>query len=696
MHCSYIFPISLILCLSVVSTTVELSAQCTAITGRVFTDFNENGTYEAATEAGLDGIVVEAYNNDNTLINSAVTAYDGTYSINTSGATAVLCPDGTSCYRIEFTLPPVYSAWAADANGGGEVQRVCDAACTADLAAYRTGDYCEDAPKLTTTCFLQGANNGAGDVLISFPFNTPIKDSVTVEALENQIATTYGLAYSTAANTVFAGAFEKRFSGYGSGTTGTIYRVDNPKDGTTSGTPFLDLNTLYGGNVAGTDQHNFTDTVSSGEVIDGASFNLVGRQSLGDVELSEDELTLYTINLANRSLYAIPLGSDPYNPVAPTTTATIDVYDLASTTAPLPGLPAGVSNNELRPMALKYFEDKLYIGMVTNGETNGLANMYGLVYEFDPVAETFAKKLEFPLNYARGCGFGSTTECFGDANWIPWLNANTIATAKYVEFNEIANPQPMFGDLDFDVRGNMIISLRDRFGDQGAFDSPLPQAAPNSTGTNYHYDAFGDILKATTTDKLTWSLNISDFTDNTLSLAAAANGQNESACPDGENVFQEDCYNASGYIHEETTYSGITLHYPSNQVASIAMDPDYQAYSTGVEWFDATATTRNNGFKILAGQTAGGEFAKGNGLGDLELICAPAPVEIGNYVWFDTDADGIQDPCEAPIPGLRVELFDATDTKIGEATTDANGHYYFGGVGNLGMSGSNKLAYRTN
>ncbi len=31
------------------------------------------------------------------------------------------------------------------------------------------------------------------------------------------------------------------------------------------------------------------------------------------------------------------------------------------------------------------------------------------------------------------------------------------------------------------------------------------------------------------------------------------------------------------------------------------------------------------------------------GLGDLELLTDPAPVEIGNRVWLDSDRDGIPD-----------------------------------------------------
>lgn len=68
---------------------------------------------------------------------------------------------------------------------------------------------------------------------------------------------------------------------------------------------------------------------------------------------------------------------------------------------------------------------------------------------------------------------------------------------------------------------------------------------------------------------------------------------------------------------------------------------------------------------------------KGNG-GDVDVFwCLPDSLEIGNYVWFDTDNDGIQDPDEAPIVGATVELLDAGGNVIGAATTDAAGYYVF-------------------
>ncbi len=673
-------------------SVLSVHAQCTDITGRVFTDFNENGIFDAPAEVGLADVSVSAFDNDNTLIAGTLTDAAGQYTlpVNTADATT-LCPDGTHCYRVEFDLPADHVAWSADSGLGAEVQRICDNNCTADLASYCRYDYCEDNPTLTTPCYIDGPNNGTEDVLISFSFDNPTGMPMH-ESREDQIATTYGLAYHNVSDNLFAAAFQKRFSGYGAGSPGSIYIISEPKDNAYSGAEFLDLNTLFGTPVAGTDPHDFT-TVSMDDplrFVDAASFDAVGRMSLGDMEIAEDLGELYVINLTDRSLYTIPLGSDIENPTAPTSAAQITVTPLADAGNPLPDLPAGISNEEIIPFGLEVHKGLIYIGLVTNGQTNGLTAMHGLVYSYNPTTGVFAKALQYPLNYARGCGFGDTNSCYGPADWQPWLDANVYPAPVFSQFREEAYPQPILADLGFDNRGNMVVSMRDRWGDQGSYDAPKP----DDDGTMSHYDAFGDILYAVTNNDGTWSLNIADFTDNTLSVGNSTAGA-AAPCPDGENFFGSDCYNADTYIHEETNFSGIAIHLPSDQVTSISMDPEIDAFSTGVDWHDLSTGTQTDAYQILtlARANDAGEFGKGNGLGDLELMCAEAPIEIGNYVWLDTDRDGIQDPCESPLSGITVELYDAAGTLVGSAVTDNKGIYNFGGVGNVNMIGTNILDF---
>ncbi|MCP4106120.1 MAG: DUF11 domain-containing protein, partial [Desulfobacteraceae bacterium] len=53
---------------------------------------------------------------------------------------------------------------------------------------------------------------------------------------------------------------------------------------------------------------------------------------------------------------------------------------------------------------------------------------------------------------------------------------------------------------------------------------------------------------------------------------------------------------------------------------------------------------------------------------------------IGNYVWNDTNMNGVQEGGETGISGVTVTLFDNTDTPIASTTTNASGFYSFSGL----------------
>ncbi|WP_157641056.1 SdrD B-like domain-containing protein [Longispora albida] len=56
-------------------------------------------------------------------------------------------------------------------------------------------------------------------------------------------------------------------------------------------------------------------------------------------------------------------------------------------------------------------------------------------------------------------------------------------------------------------------------------------------------------------------------------------------------------------------------------------------------------------------------------------MCAAAPVEIGNRVWWDRDGDGVQDAGEPGVPGLTITLRNGNQSA--KTQTDAEGRYLF-------------------
>jgi hypothetical protein len=99
--------------------------------------------------------------------------------------------------------------------------------------------------------------------------------------------------------------------------------------------------------------------------------------------------------------------------------------------------------------------------------------------------------------------------------------------------------------------------------------------------------------------------------------------------------------------------------------------------AAGVQLYDFTSGNYKGGYDVYyRGNSQASAFAKASGVGDVEILCNVAPLEIGNRIWNDKDKDGIQDAGEIGIANITVELYDGT-TLVGTTTTDVNGNWYF-------------------
>ncbi len=61
----------------------------------------------------------------------------------------------------------------------------------------------------------------------------------------------------------------------------------------------------------------------------------------------------------------------------------------------------------------------------------------------------------------------------------------------------------------------------------------------------------------------------------------------------------------------------------------------------------------------------------------IHLIPPPPVCSIGDRVWFDVNANGIQDPDENGIQNIKIKLFDCNNNLLDSAFTNANGYYSF-------------------
>jgi hypothetical protein len=62
---------------------------------------------------------------------------------------------------------------------------------------------------------------------------------------------------------------------------------------------------------------------------------------------------------------------------------------------------------------------------------------------------------------------------------------------------------------------------------------------------------------------------------------------------------------------------------------------------------------------------------------DIDLGLTPVCAVLGDYVWNDANADGIQDPTETGIVGATATVYNSAGVALGSAVTDAAGLYYF-------------------
>ena len=689
--------------LSLVLTGPRLSqAAGNLITGTVYRDYNENGTYEtsatAYSEIGQGGVTVRAYNASNTLVGTATTIASGTYSLDVGAATAV---------RVEFdgttfptgAQPSVHGNGTGGASTGTTVQFVTAPTTKIDLGINVPSDYCKPLTGGTATtvispCYVLG---GYTDPAVSgkaaiygIDYNVADGTQETGEvsqATANQVGAVWGVAFQRTSQSLFSAAFQKRHMSFGPGGTGAIYRTDR-KAALPNGTTFINLNsaTFLGANATGTDPH----PTGTNYDIDANSFASATKVGLGGLTISGDDLTLFTVNLASRELISVPLGTNPATPTAPTGAAALNAtpsttqvghFTMPGTGSALPGATNGCSVNDVRPFSVSWHENKVYVGIVCTQQYTASDPLEAYVYTFDPATSTFsgAPVIEFSLGYLKG-----STAVFNpypntiSTHWNPWVdtyNGPSNSPPSYVY------PEAILSDITFS-NGNMIIGIRDRLGDQVGPFTPNP-----ATGTNQIEGiAAGDILLASpnTATPGRWVLenNAGPGTNGQTFTASAGAGTNEG--PGGGEFYYQDSNPVTGpataCCHRETSDGGLAQYPGQPQVIMSQMDA-FALYTGSLGWYNNTTGVRDRAFEVYpqdANNTIGNRFQKAEGMGGVALTCDAASIEIGNRLWLDTNNNGIQDVGETSLSGVTVNLYDgATKVSTTPVVTGANGEYYF-------------------
>jgi len=650
----------------------------TQINGTVYEDWNYSGTMDEPTLDGLAGVTINIYDCTNTLVGTAITDNDGNYS--TSGLTA-----GEE-YRVEFLLPSTLSSWAnvthIGVDNGGLTQMVQAGNC-ASLGLADPSDYCEDNnPDLVISCFekgnaFYGATGNENKAIISMEYNSTGSTPAGITGLVDiyEVGSVWGMAWQANNKRSFHQAFLKRHTGLGPLGLGGVYVMDyNTTPGSlqtsfdlqgvtpSNGGANIDL-----GSVIRTGSADFTlsnDNTSDSHDIDG--FAKIGKVGYGDSEIGPDGNTLWLVNNNQQALISVDV-SDPN-----TYPGTTNQYVLSS----LAGAPS-CTNGELRPWGLSFYKGKGYMGCVCTGENGGTINdVHSYVLSFDPNNPTvLTTEVDFDMDYIREKAvifpnFGLDQ----DGDWHPWADNWTDTGFSNAPPSEVAYAQPIITDIEFADDGAMVIGLSDRFGFQMGYRDFIPVSGVT---VEISVDAAGDILKVCNVGG-TWTMEggagcgVNDSATNS-SLA------NDGPGGTGEFFYQDyfdDTAQAPQWNHNETFIGSLSLLKGTDEVVAAHYDPvdgDNISFDLGLLWHNINTGARTDEFRIIA---SGPVASKGNNLGDIETICEPAPLEIGNYVWCDSILNGIQDACERPIDGVSVKLYDRNGALVGYDITD-DGYYYF-------------------
>lgn len=637
------------------------------ITGTVFQDVNFNGAKDA-TDPGVGGVVISAYDDNDPIGTPTATA-----TANTTGAYTLSGLTAAVKYRLEIKNPNTWLYPGPNGTGSQTTVRVATAGATnVNFGLVSPADFCQATPDVILPCYvsgnpLGGGTGGSEDALIKIAY-TAANTSPAPVHLEraSKIGTVWATAYQRETNMIFSTAFLKRHAGIGPGGLGAIYRTDAATFNMT--VVYANLSSL-GVTLAAPADLTYINTTRNGQLPavsttasqDAQVMGLIGKVGMGGMDICPTGDTLWIVNLYEKKLIRVLLGN-PYK-------ASLTAADVTQYLIPDPGCSSG----SWRPWAVRYDKGKIYVGGICDAGSGGVRNnLQAYVYTFSPVTNTFNATpiISFPLSYNKGATH--TGDAALGKNWEPWRDtwADIFKGQTLSAGIRSARPQPILSDLDFDDSGNMVLSFTDRGGHQLGVGQ---QAIPDD---NKRYNGYinGDLLIAKNNGDGTFSIE-----SNGAITGKTGSGVGNAQGPGGGEFFSNDIYPSTGsQIHQETAMGASLILPGKNEVMTISMDP-LSVWTGGVNVFNLTNGSNVRRYQIYAtGPGANGTQGKANGLGLTVAACNPAPIEIGNYVWLDSDGDGVQDPGESGIANITVQLRRVSDNSlIATAVTDGSGFYLF-------------------
>lgn len=475
---------------------------------------------------------------------------------------------------------------------------------------------------------VQGSTSGPLTTLYTVPYTGTTSSSQCTAADTGAV---WGLAIQRSTPNVFyTSAIMMAGAGFGEGGSGGIYRSQQDKPSSTE--LFVDLDSLgFATRPADFPATNADRGLASviTNTVDGALASMfidkqrtkVGRMSLGDIDISPTNDTLWTVNLFDRSLVRINIPAGNAKPTA----ADITKFSIP---APTSGGDSICVRDEYRPWGLKVLTDTVYVGVTCTDENHTGAepgegvnpDLRGVIYKYDIAGNSWT-----PLSI--------TTK--GQAN--PYIHLKGYRWDHSKDSNITFNRQYILVDLEIDKDGSFVVGLADRWPmvgrASGAMTSPWSQ---------------GDIVRIC---NASGTLTLED-----QGKCADGNGHGPTTAPGGNDLvgYYNDLPDDQSFqeAHAENQTGGIAL-LPLSESRLVSMaynpvNPSGAGNRSGFQVFDNKTGEVTWSFELVQAAKEAG-YGKAGGLGDIEVLCASPTAD-------DETDEPTADP-ETAEPSLLQKIF---------------------------------------
>jgi hypothetical protein len=618
---------------------VQLMATAQNITGTVFNDSNNNGVKDTG-EPGFPNAIVNAYLTGTTLVSTTTTSNLGTYTL--TGLTA-----GTK-YRLEFIPYAGFTDGALGSANLSSVQFINAGSSNVNFGIFIPGRCGTDPdPRLIGSCglFPDPLNPPVTPPTVSvaswryqtdfYPqtkwgaFNYPTVQPHQDDLHYTQVGVPWAMARKPSTDLVMMVPISSpETSVFGTGGTSgltAIYVADysGPNAGISSHKTLVQLSSL-----------GFS-TAAQNPI--GAVQPRFGEYGLGGIAISPDGNSLFVANLGKGNIIKINISNVNYASLPATAPVAGDISEI-SFPSTIAGFTQG-TDGFFRATAMKTYAGDVYISGTFDGSLRGDNSAVRIVvFKLNPTTNALTEVFSYnPTLFNVG---NLQTVGLIQTRWTAGPDVNG-GVAGYKDL------QPVVSGFDFDNYGAITLGITNR--------AVYNLNTANETG--YVISTWRNANGTYTLENDGIRGPLSQVNDGTTMHGLFNTG------PGGDLFYDQS-------IGHPYIFSGGLLNVTGKNVMAMGVTDPLMVQSFGVRY-----DGQSDG-GILGGIGLGG--GKLFALVGVDAVCQiNDPVEVGNYVWRDSNDNGIQDGNELPLENVTVQLLNSSGTVIATATTDPSGYYVF-------------------